>query len=123
MLLCDHKLGYILRRAQKVSSRLPGWPLDWESRASDPDVLGLSLDVQQIRYVDMTGTQHEVTFEDVDGAFLDPLGNLLASCPKPKICLCCLRSMSQFFLFPSRNRVLTLHACRPEVYFLETLQE
>lgn len=60
-----------------MSSRLPGWPLDWESRASDPETLGLSLDVQQIRYVDMTGAQHEVSFEDVDGAFVDPLGNHL----------------------------------------------
>lgn len=68
------KLGYVLRRAQKVSSRLPGWPLDWEARASDPETLGLSVDVQQIRYVDMTGAQHEVSFEDLDGAFLDPLG-------------------------------------------------
>lgn len=32
------------------------------------------MDIQQIRYVDMTGGQHGVSTEEMDGAFLDPLG-------------------------------------------------
>ena len=76
MFPCARKLGYVLRRTQKVSSRLPGWPQDWEARGADPQSAGFALQIGQVRYVDLTGEQHEVDLEDVDAAFLDPMGEL-----------------------------------------------
>lgn len=90
---CLRKLGYILRRAQKVSSGAPGWPQHWAAKASDPDIVGLALDVKQVHYVDLVGSQQRVDLEEMDGAYLDPLGLPLHDC---KVITCILVSSAIF---------------------------
>ena len=68
------KLGHALRRAQKIYSRTPGFPTNWLEGLDDGTAVGFALDLQSVRYVDMTGKQHTVDPVDFDGAFIDPLG-------------------------------------------------
>lgn len=68
------QLGFVLRRAQKVYSRIAGFPSNWESRLMEAGSCGFALTIDSARYVDMTGQQHSVSPEEMDRAFMDPLG-------------------------------------------------
>ena len=70
------QLGHALRRAQKIYSGTPGFPANWLEGLDDGTAVGFAMDLQSIRYVDMTGKQHTVDPVDFDGAFIDPLGKI-----------------------------------------------
>jgi len=44
--------------------------------------------VQGVKYIDMTGQQHTALLDDVDAAYLDPLGRMLLQKSDAEQCRC-----------------------------------